>query len=148
MYKIEDGEWQNYEDASIRIEYGQTIYVKGIDKNGEETPINSYKAVLPDDALGVDAYDGKENTCYQIVKDGSYIEVNEDMVGKNYYIKVDGASYYFSASVEYYNSENEKISTSTVMGSGTFTIPANTKRIKLVKNYYGIFYIYEIRPAT
>ena len=42
------------------------VEAKGIDKNDIETPISNYTAVLPDDALGVNAYDGKTETNVEV----------------------------------------------------------------------------------
>lgn len=36
LYKIDDGEWKDYRDTGIQLQIGQTIYVKGITKQGEE----------------------------------------------------------------------------------------------------------------
>ena len=40
LYKIGEGEWNNY-DSTVRLEIGETIYVKGIYKNGDK--INLFK---------------------------------------------------------------------------------------------------------
>ena len=47
LYKIDDGEWQKYKDQKIKLELGETIYAKGIDKDGVETrTISSYKSKI------------------------------------------------------------------------------------------------------
>ena len=59
MYRINEGEWKNYQDKAVRIEIDDVIETKGIDKDGKETEVSSYQAVLPDDALKPSAYDNK-----------------------------------------------------------------------------------------
>ena len=87
LYKIDDGEWQEYKDKKIKLNIGETIYAKGIDKNGKETPIPEYKSVLAIDALGKEAYDGNNST-YTGVGGGSSsgyrkIHISPEMWGQN-----------------------------------------------------------------
>ena len=87
LYKIDDGEWQEYKDKKIKLNIGETIYAKGIDKNGKETPIPEYKSVLATDALGKEAYDGNNST-YTGVGGGSSsgyrkIHISPEMWGQN-----------------------------------------------------------------
>ena len=87
LYKIDDGEWQEYKDKKIKLNVGETIYAKGIDKNGKETPIPEYKSVLATDALGKEAYDGNNST-YTGVGGGSSsgyrkIHISPEMWGQN-----------------------------------------------------------------
>ena len=87
LYKIDDGEWQEYKDKKIKLNIGETIYAKGIDKNGKETPIPEYKSVLATDALGKEAYDGNNST-YTGVGGGSpskyrKIHISPEMWGQN-----------------------------------------------------------------
>ena len=86
LYKIDDGEWKNY-DGPIKLDANKTIYAKGIDKNGKETPIPEYKSVLATDALGKEAYDGNNST-YTGVGGGSSsgyrkIHISPEMWGQN-----------------------------------------------------------------
>ena len=87
LYKIDDGEWQEYKDKKIKLNIGETIYAKGIDKNGKETPISEYKSVLATDALDPKAYDGNKST-YIIVGGGSpskyrKMHISPEMWGQN-----------------------------------------------------------------
>ena len=75
LYKIDNGDWQEYK-GTIRLETGQTVYAKGIDKNGKETnQIPSYTSALPKDALRVAAYDGNEETYDDL---GAYLRNKKD----------------------------------------------------------------------
>ena len=94
LYRIgTDGEWQNY-TGKVRVEIGQTIYAKGIDKNGNETRIISeYKAELPSDALGANAYDNNTTTVVDVYpKTPKKLYISKEMLGKNMYIVATGAN--------------------------------------------------------
>ena len=97
LYKINDGEWKTYTGGNIRLETGETIYAKGIDKNGEETRvITSYTSTLPSDALGAAAYDGNNSTYVNTRSAGSmYMEIDESMKGRRVYVNIS-CSYIYS----------------------------------------------------
>ncbi len=46
LYKIENGEWKEYNEIGIQLQRGQTIYAKGIIETGKE--MTSYKIVGTD----------------------------------------------------------------------------------------------------
>ncbi|MNP64311.1 hypothetical protein D3C76_1597950 [compost metagenome] len=63
LYKIgSTGEWLNYNDTPIKVEQGQIIYAKGIDKYGNETRITSSYTVNVSNALKNAAYDRNNDT--------------------------------------------------------------------------------------
>ena len=81
LYKIDDGQWQIYQNKKINLELDKTIYTKGIDSKGNETKIISYTSSLAKDAIGDKAYDGDEKT-YEYPNDIRYINVDSSMIGK------------------------------------------------------------------
>lgn len=81
LYKIDDGDWNEYNNEPIKVELGKTIYAKGIDKNGNETEESSYKSVLEKDALGEKAYDG-DSTTKESGTGTNYLKVSQDMIGE------------------------------------------------------------------
>ena len=92
LYRINAGKWEKYNDKSIKIEIGDTIEAKGIDKNGVDTRISSYLAILPSDALGVDAYDGKNSTFVGDTTNIYKIKVSPEMIGQSLKIMWRGAN--------------------------------------------------------
>lgn len=85
LYKIDDGEWKNYQDDTIELKAGQTIYTKVIDKNGDEIE-NSYKfpsTSYSKDAISYEAYDGDSNTFYLAGNVATkYMNIDESVWGK------------------------------------------------------------------
>ena len=87
-------EWKNYKNKTIKLNLGQTIYVKGIDKNGVETSQNSLISTLPSDAIGLNAYDEDNNTYFQ-TSSLKYIYVDNSMYDK--YIRLKGGATFYDA---------------------------------------------------
>ena len=92
LYRINAGEWKEYQNKAIRLEIGDTIEATGIDKNGVDTRISSYLAILPSDALGVDAYDGKTSTFVGDTTNVYKIKVSPEMIGQSLKITWRGAN--------------------------------------------------------
>ena len=84
FYNIDNGEWQLYNNKTIKLDAGKTINIKGIDKNGKEY-ITTYKSTLPSNAVSSAAYDGKTNTGSGDAKT-ERMYVSEEMWGKYVYI--------------------------------------------------------------
>ena len=113
-----EGEWKDYtEGKNIRLELGETIQAKGIDKNGNETKISSTQAKLKDDAIGIKAYDGNESTCEQYnyvsgtqYKYQKYMLIDETMQNSKINIKCSFA-WNIPTYVYFYNTEGEKVGT-------------------------------------
>ena len=160
LYKIDDGQWQTYQNKEIKLEIGQTIYAKGIDKNGNETKtISTYTATLPSDALGLEAYDGDDSTSVYISY-GKYkkIEVDQSIWGKAALLTLisNNAGAGFLNKVEALD-ESEKalnsynVSKTYKWNNHEFSIPQNTKYLKFSANSYDNrfnFYIYEINGSN
>ena len=141
LYRINEGEWKVYEDKAIRLEIGDKLETKGIDKFGNNTKIANYVGVLPGDALKVEAYDGNNST-YQllpIVNYNEYFEISKELIGSKIRVKAYLPMKY---GLKFYNSDKEEIS-SLVYNPGnptnmevTVEIPEGTK------------YVYQWSPRT
>ena len=81
LYKIENGAWQNYQDTPIRTEVGQTVYAKGIDKNGVENTSQITIDYAPD-ALPKECYDKNQNTERALTHGNYKLYITEEMHGK------------------------------------------------------------------
>lgn len=82
------GEWLEYKDEAIKVNQGKTIYAKGIDKYGNDTRIISSHIVNVTDALGANAYDGKDNTYERNYNGHKKIMVDSSLWGKKIRLKV------------------------------------------------------------
>ena len=141
LYRINEGEWKVYEDKAIRLEIGDKLETKGIDKFGNDTKIAYYVGVLPDDALKVEVYDGNNST-YQllpVVNYNEYFEISEELIGAKIRVKAYIPMKY---GLKFYNSDKEEIS-NLVYNPGnptnmevTVEIPEGTK------------YVYQWSPRT
>lgn len=112
LYKIDTSEWKEYNGEEIILEIGKTIYAKGIDKNGKETiNIAEYTSNLVYDELGLEAYDGNEETCVEVLKyETKKMYVDSAVQGNNFYIVF---STYNDAwcypSITFYSSKGEEL---------------------------------------
>ena len=143
-YKIDDGEWIDYNNEKIKVVLDSTIYAKGVDKNGNETYVASYVSSISD-ALEYAAFDGNEETYSQMYLEGSsgsiarYLMVDKSMRGKNIIIS-RSTSWYASITATFLDNENNEISTATVVdtdvyvtsGKVTINIPENAYKIKFI----------------
>ena len=124
LYKIDDGEWKTYNDIPIRLELGQTLYAKGINKEGKESYIASYTSALPSDALGENSYDGNTSTYQEFTETNKKLKVSKEMQGDNIYISLSvyATDYVTSyAKVMFYNTAGEVLSTTTYSYKSTHT---------------------------
>jgi hypothetical protein len=156
LYRIgTSGNWLNYADQPVRVNQGQTIYAKGIDKYGNDTRIiSSYTSSMPD-AIKKEAFDGDVST-YVYNVSGQYMSVDASMQGKNVRIKAYDGINGVSVVINFLN-ESKAVISSLVIGnpSGTtitydniYKIPLNTKWI----TYSGATSsntsrLYEIQPV-
>jgi hypothetical protein len=153
LYRIgATGNWLNYNDQSIKVNQGETIYSKGIDQYGKETRlISSYTANVVD-ALESLAFDKDETTYYKKVAN-KFIQVDPSMQGKNLAV-VWYASSYVTNNLTFLNESMQQISSVTKNGATStdiYTIPVNTKWIRY-DGYAGgqsySTYIYEIYASN
>ena len=160
LYRINEGEWEEYQDKAIRLELGDKIEAKGIDKFGKETYISSYTAALPEDALGPEAYDGDEDSHVRYVQSGyGKLFVSEEMQGKKMYVtgRFSTNPYVDFAYIRFIGENEEKISEIRIAANGTTTydkeelaIPEGTVEIRFIigASHYNFFIeINEVEPS-
>ncbi len=148
LYRINEGDWKNYEDKSIHLELNDKIEVKGIDKNGKETPISFYTASLPENALEKEAYDENSNTSISGYAP-KFLNIDTKMWNKK--VKIDSYAINSNSTIKFYNEKNEEIHTETINDRGRteneFIIVERTTRIEIIAGSQGTT-IYEIKPST
>ena len=147
LYKINSDEWKNYNYEAIRLEYGDILTVKGIDKNGVDTTITTYTASKPSDALRIQAYDENMST---YTRSEGYLYVDSSMYGKGvavYTPKFNSYTPYNHFTI--YDKDGKQLGTYTFgvknLSSTSFIIPENAYRI-----YYrqSDGCLSEIQPST
>lgn len=125
-----------------------------MDENGKETGIISASSVLPNDAIGLEACDGDEETPTRLgVKGQYYIEVDPSMCGKKVFLKVKSTSWAGSwGRLEFILNDDSKQEGFTYRDLdsqpfiGELTIPENTTQICIDKQ--ASVGIYEIKPVN
>jgi hypothetical protein len=149
LYRIgTTGEWLNYQDKSIWVNQGQTIYAKGVDQSGNETQIVSSYTANVADAVGPLAYDGNMSTYASVPKIRQYIKVDSSMEGKRIRVKWQCESYDY-VNMYFMNADKvviSSVSTRYPAADVTYTIPVGTKWIAYGPSY--TTYVYEIIPAN
>ena len=141
LYKVDDGEWKQYNGESIGLEYNQTIYVKGIDKNNVESMISTYTSKRPNDALTAVAYDGNVNTYFDGSRYGStlYFDISSEVINKTIGINW-GKHLYSVASVQFLDENNKTLSGGFNYGKNqqfaehiitNLVVPEGAKRVKI-----------------
>ena len=155
LYKINEGQWKDY-NGKILLNVGETVYCKGVDKDGKESIISSFTPNYADDALQSLAYDNNTNT-FVTVNHGEtkIIKVDETMWGKNAAItlKSENAGSGFKNQVECKDASGNVLSSFNVAYSynwenKAFYIPENTITLEFTANNYDsrfYFEIYEVR---
>ena len=127
LYRINDGEWKEYEDKAIRLELNDKIEAKGIDKNEIDTNVALYVSELVNDALGPEAYDGDNNTTSM----SGYLNVSSNMWNKKVEIVDAEAQYGAKEKIEFLDgNDNILLSKSGINKSQIIEIPENTYRIR------------------
>ncbi len=136
LYRINDGNWQEYQNKAIRLEIGDKIEAKGIDRFGNTTTndVISYTSTLPDNSLLEEAYDGDKTTSVYIpMHNQRIIYVDESMQGKNMYVNIVSYQYGgYRTYITFYNQSNEVLETlqyAIATLDGKLRIPQGTKYI-------------------
>lgn len=152
LYKINEGEWQDYNEQIITLKIDDILYAKGIDKNGKETrKISSYTSTLPLDAIEIKAYDKNNTTSIDIHDTTKRININSDIYGKTIYVDYTSKATSNSTSgyttFRFYDTNNNLLSenkyTSNSRGVKEFIVPNNSAYMTVYR-YYGTATIYEI----
>ena len=147
---LSDEKWQDYDDTIIRLELGQNLYAKSIDKNGVSSLVCSYLSELEADALPSQSYDGDTTTGYEIPESdrssnpNRYIDVDQSMIGKEVKIIAYGLWQWYRKII-FIDADGNSLLTHTLKNNETivYIIPKNTARIKFCD--YGTL-VYEIYP--
>ena len=148
LYRIgTTSEWQNYADSPIWVNQGETIYAKGIDKNGNQTRIISSYTANVTDAISVSAFDGNDAT-YDTAS-GKYMAIDSSLEGKKIRLKwFDG--YYGLTTIDFLNASGTVISSISPPNDGSvdllYTVPVGTRKIRLYGNTNGG--LYEIQVSN
>ena len=142
LYSFDNSTWYDYQDKAIRVNYGTTIYAKGIDKNGVSTNTVSLASSTPSDVMPPAVYDGNNSTGANKIN-GRKIAIDESMIGKKVLFYGKYMKYLWFA-----NSSGNNISQiSSEIGLETkiLTVPENAKYIIMRVDVND--YLYEIRPV-
>lgn len=88
LYKINDGEYEEYNNQEIKINKGDTIYAKAINSAGYETRTSKYTYVSNSNTIdiGINAYDGNYSTAFT-TKTPAYLKINDSIIGKTLKIR-------------------------------------------------------------
>ena len=115
---------------------------------------------MPSDALGIEAYDGDENTYVEAINAtaNKYINVSKELWNQKIYVKMSGAlagNITLNADLIFIKedgTEISKIQSGRGALSGEYQIPTGTSKIKIQLSYfsdqYGKARIYEIKLCT
>lgn len=121
--------WNEYKGT---IETGKSkIMAKSVDKENEQiaSDITTQTIDVPDDAIGIEAYDNNEETYFTSTKK-SYMMVDDDMVGKIIYITVKLGHSDYPGKLSLLNDNNDVIySESSATGIHGICIKNGTKKL-------------------
>ena len=121
--------WNEYKGT---IETGKSkIMAKSVDKGNEQiaSDITTQIIDVPDDAIGIEAYDNNEETYFTSTKK-SYMMVDDDMIGKIIYITVKLGDSNYPGKLSLLNDNNEVIySESSATGIHGICIKNGTKKL-------------------
>jgi hypothetical protein len=172
LYRIgTTGDWLNYQDQPIKLNQGQIIYVKGIDRYGAETRIISSFTANVTDALTSNAYDINDSTAVNGIS-GKLMKIDSSMLGKSIRIYSNQTSANVGTSnstiingqltINFLNESKVSVGSYT-KGAGvydnTVAIPNNSSWISVTctnnsgRDYlnttrYVYSYLYEIQPSN
>ena len=141
LYSLDGDTWYNYQDKAIKVDYGTTIYAKGIDKYGKSTNIVSLTSNEMSDALPTICYDDDLNTNNSVKSRNAttknyYMNVDNSVIGKQFlvtYQTADRARSVNRLTILFYNESGTVISSNeyinTTKTTIKLTIPENTVKI-------------------
>ena len=128
LFKIDDGEWQEY-TGKLKVEVGQTIYAKGIDKDTDNTKEVMYNCTQGD-FMSKEAYDN-DNSTVVTTDNTCYISIGNELIGKEisfYILRGNGGINQYI----YFEDDNGNVIESYTLTSGgiyKYNIPTNTTKI-------------------
>ena len=141
LYKINDGEWLEYNDEVIKLNVDDVIVAKSVDKNNNISQEFTYTSTLKDDALPSTTFDNNTSSLLKITNSPKLIYVTEDMwnekINLNFYYKATSGS--GTVYVRFVGEETKEYSYYTYNnGAGTvnqeFEIPSGTEYIEFVSD--------------
>lgn len=149
LYRIDDGDWQEYNNEGITLEPGQTIYAKGIFEDLSESEVVSQKSPILS-LLGKEAYDGDESTYFNYYGDATYyIKIDPSVLNRNIKVNIvsTGDTYCFGimSFILEDGSEVEFVRVAYSSFNSTVKIPENAVRIKYFTQ--AVVNLYEIGLA-
>jgi hypothetical protein len=140
----------------INLKQGQTIYAKGIDKDGNETRVTSSYTSSVSNAIDSAACDGNDSTSYYF-SGWVYptISVDPSLEGKRLRIYMNAGTFSGSTAanktLSFYNSSGGVISTITFNGvyNNIVTVPVGTRSIVICPNGSSQWvYLYELQVSN
>ena len=138
LYKInENGEWKNY-TGEIKLNIGDTIYSKGIDKYENETSKGSYKAEI-NNSVPKEWIDENESTSAGLGRftRNKFLLVDESAIGKKIKMKANDSTIWMYVT----NKSGEETLFKNINGE---TIPEGTVKIEIYNPQSVGVIIYEI----
>jgi len=149
LYRINNGEWQVYQDISVQLEAGDILQAKSVSRNGIEKISDVYTA--KNDIMGIEAYDGNIDTYFRNVISSEfqsyYFTIDPSMWNKEVYVKKENLSGAYCGLNWQILDENNEVMIDDGPGcnsmDGTFTIPEKSAKIRF--NLQGNIVLYEIQ---
>lgn len=161
LYRINSGEWKDYDNNKIKLLIGDVLETKGIDKYGKETKITSYTATDYSDSIAKSAYDKNESSYINVADGKLKINVDKSIQSKNvlfliksWFNDVNGrySTFYFEQYDKNDQLINKSSASSTRKSWHSLRIAENTRYIKIytVSPAFGgrNSYIYEISISS
>ena len=134
LYSFDNKTWKDY-DGNIIVSLGETLYVKGIDKDGNDTDTVIYKMEKEKDVLQPAAFDNDSDTKVNANLQKAYI--SESMLGGILDIYNLKTGY-----VRFFDENNKQISqVNTVIGWTKVGVPTNAKYLAITGTE-----LYEVDP--
>ena len=148
LYSFDGINWQNYQDKPIRVEVGQTIYAKGVDKYGNDTILTpTYTAALRSDAVPPAGYDKNYSVGYRVTN--TYMTINSNMQEQNIRIRMTSHWNGGIVVVRFLDANGVALSANTYNTYNTFyatlKVPSGAQKLYINMNTINAT-IYEIEP--
>ena len=153
QYKVGTGDWQDY-TGKVKLEIGEKITARSIDKNNTISTEKAYTSVLSTDALPKVVYDGDVTTTLPQSSNAVNYKINVDE--SMYNQKLNIVSYTLNSSKYYtrvyaYDKDNTQLlvkeCTKGSKATDIMTIPENTKYLVFSSTNSVNNHLYEITPV-
>lgn len=146
FYKMDSGDWKQYNMEKIKLETQQTVYTKGINEKNKETEIASY--TFSNKSLGLEAYDNLAETYCTVNNEEGVILISQECSEKHLKINIKTSYEGNSQGINFLN-KNDELIDKVIWGwnksfNGNIKIPAGAKKIVFVANGGGTIDVYDI----